>query len=468
MTGSYQASSHRVDWEGAPFVFKGRPPMNARLLRSMFIFFLLNGLALADPTQPLGPPINAPADETPPNSNKATFRATSPAPRVAEPPPPAMPVNLAQFQTPADPPPVMALPPERQDLPVWVDAEVLLWWMRSANLPPLITASPAGTARADVGVLGTPGTSVLFGGPVNSDLTAGGRIGAGYWFDDARTFALEGYFFQLLSTATHASAGSPGNVARPFFNAATGMPDAQLVSLPGVVDGAVQAGASSGSLLGAGALVRTNLFRDSRYSLDALIGYRYLSLSDNVAIAENLTSTDPTGMVAPLGTNLVLADHFHTANYFHGGDVGFAGSVRWNAWTLEATTRVALGSTLEHVDINGATSITVPGFPPVTSSGGLLALSSNSGVFSRNVFAVVPETRIHLAYDINASTRIHLGYSFLYWSRVARAGDQIDLAVNPGLLPPPLPGASPLRPAFSFQGTSFWAQGIDVGLSFRF
>jgi hypothetical protein len=208
--------------------------------------------------------------------------------------------------------------------------------------------------------------------------------------------------------------------------------------------------------------------RDCRCSLDVLVGYRYLSLCDNVAITENLTATDPAATVAPLGTNLVLADHFHTANYFNGGDIGLAGALRWNAWTLEATARVALGTTYERVDINGATSINVPGFPPVTSPVGFLALSSNSGLFTRNVFAVVPETRLRLAYDINARTRIYLGYSFLYWSRVARAGDQIDLGVNPGLLAPAVLGASPLRPAFNFNGTSFWAQGIDIGLAFRF
>ncbi len=64
--------------------------------------------------------------------------------------------------------------------------------------------------------------------------------------------------------------------------------------------------------------------------------------------------------------------------------------------------------------------------------------------------------------------RVHAGYSFLYWSEVVRAGDQVDLVVNPDLLPPPLPGASPLRPAFQFQGTGIWAQGIDLGIEFRF
>jgi Putative beta barrel porin-7 (BBP7) len=450
--------------------------MKARFLQTLLILSSMTGPALADDQTILGPPT-----DTIPIIKRPTFGAPIPVPDFVKPSPssppspPLTPVVLAQYQTPAYRPPVMGQPMMAQPFdqpyspgPFWVSGEVLLWWMRSANLPPLITASPAGTARADVGVLGAAGTSILFGGPVNSGMEVGGRIGAGYWLDCERTCALEGYFFQLGATATHANAGTPGSVSRPFFNVNTGLPDAQLVSLPGFVDGAVQAGASSGSLLGAGALLRTNLYCDCRCRLDALVGYRYLSLSDNVAISENLTATDPTSVVLPVGTNIVLADNFHTANYFHGCDIGLAGALKWNAWTLEATASVALGSTLERVDINGATSISVPGSSAVTSPGGLLALSSNSGVYSRNVFAVVPETRIHLAYDINACTRIHLGYNFLYWSRVVRAGDQIDLAVNPGLLPPPLPGASPQRPAFTFQGTNFWAQGIDVGLSFRY
>jgi Putative beta barrel porin-7 (BBP7) len=257
-------------------------------------------------------------------------------------------------------------------------------------------------------------------------------------------------------------------VGRPFFNTATGLPDAELVSLPGFLDGNVHVSASSGSLIGAGALARVNLGCASCYRLDALAGYRFLMLSDRVGISENLTSTDPAQTVVPLGTNFLVADNFHTTNQFHGADVGLAGEMHWKAWTLGGTARVSLGATCQQVDINGTTTVTVPGFVPVTSSGGLLALSSNSGVHTRDVFAVVPEARLQLAYQISPRLHVHVGYSFLYWNQVVRAADQIDLVVNPALLPPPIPGASPLRPAFTFQGTSFWAQGIDLGLNFRF
>jgi hypothetical protein len=341
--------------------------------------------------------------------------------------------------------------------------------MRSANLPPLIAASPPGTPQASAGVLGAPATSVLFGGsPVNGALDAGGRITAGLGLGCDQACGFEAYYFQLASQSQHFQAGSPAILGRPFFNTQTGRPDAQLVSLPGIVDGNAQASASAGSLLGAGVLARVNLCCDCCCRLDAFAGYRYLSMSDQVRVNESLTSTDPAQVAAPLGTKTLVTDAFHTANLFNGGDVGLTAEWRWTSCFLRATGSLAVGSTYERADINGATSVMVPGFAPVSSPGGFLALSSNSGIHTRNVFAVVPELRFQLGCDITARTRIFVGYELLYWSRVIRAGDQIDLGVSPALLPPPLAGASPLRPAFHFQGTPFWAQGVNLGLEFRF
>jgi hypothetical protein len=341
--------------------------------------------------------------------------------------------------------------------------------MKSANLPPLVTASPPGTPQANVGVLGVPDTSVLFGGSqVNGGLIPGGRLTAGAWLDSCRTIGIEGYYFELADRSDHFSAGSPGNLGRPIFNTATGRPDAELISFPGFVNGNVHASASSGGLIGAGALARCNLCAGCWYRLDALAGYRFLSMIDRVGINENLTSTDPAQTVAPLGTNILLSDSFHTSNQFNGGDFGLVGEMRWGRWSLRGTGRIALGATYERVDINGSTTVTVPGFPPVTSPGGLLALSSNSGRHSREIFGAVPEARVQLFYQVTSHLRAHVGYTFLYWSQIVRAGDQIDLSVNPGLLPPPVPGTSPQRPEFIFHGTGFWAQGIDLGLELRF
>ena len=59
-----------------------------------------------------------------------------------------------------------------------------------------------------------------------------------------------------------------------------------------------------------------------------------------------------------------------------------------------------------------------------------------------------------------------VGYSFIYWSNVSRPGDQIDLNVSPSQFPPYDETAT--MPAFVQHTTDFWAQGINVGLDYRF
>jgi hypothetical protein len=411
--------------------------MPSRALTSALLVLLLNGVTMADDL-----PVLVPATLAPSAVEPQALASAAVEPTVIKQPYPGR---------------------------FWVDTELLLWWMKPANLPPLITGSVPGTPLGEVGVLGVPGTFVLFGGsPVNGDLRVGGRVTAGFWLDCDQTCGIQGYFFQLGTQAQGFNGGSPGLLGRPFVNTVTGLPDAELISSPGFLNGNVQANASSGSLIGAGVLGRCNLCCGCRYRLDALAGYRYLSWSDRVGITENLTSTDPAQTVVPLGTNIVVADRFQTINHFNGADFGLAGEIRWSSWALIGTARIAFGATHEQVDINGFTTVTVPGFPPVTSPGGLLALSSNSGVHTRDMFAVVPEVGLQLAYQVGPHLRVHAGYNFLYWSQLARAGDQIDLVVNPALLPPHTPGALPARPAFMFNGTSIWAQGINLGLEFRF
>jgi hypothetical protein len=62
---------------------------------------------------------------------------------------------------------------------------------------------------------------------------------------------------------------------------------------------------------------------------------------------------------------------------------------------------------------------------------------------------------------------VSTGYTFIYFSQVARPGDQIDRNLNLTQLGgAPLVGA-PL-PQFPWVKTDFWAQGVNFGATMRF
>ena len=97
---------------------------------------------------------------------------------------------------------------------------------------------------------------------------------------------------------------------------------------------------------------------------------------------------------------------------------------------------------------------------------GLLAQSTNSGRFTRDMFSVVPEIGVNVGYQITDNLTAYVGYNFLYWTNVARPGDQIDRTINISQLS----GgnlAGPARPVFTPRATDFWAQGVNFGLAFR-
>jgi hypothetical protein len=132
---------------------------------------------------------------------------------------------------------------------------------------------------------------------------------------------------------------------------------------------------------------------------------------------------------------------------------------------------VALGGVHQTANINGSTLFAVPGMPVSFQNGGLLALPTNSGRFSRDRFAVVPEVGVKVGYQLTAHVRCFVGYSFLYISDVARPGHQVDPVVNVAQLPSQFgPGAlvGAPRPGFSFKGSDFWAQGVSFGLEIRY
>ena len=105
--------------------------------------------------------------------------------------------------------------------------------------------------------------------------------------------------------------------------------------------------------------------------------------------------------------------------------------------------------------------------PAKEAPGGLLALPSNIGRFSRDRFGLIPEVNLNVGYQLTDHLRLFVGYDILYWSNVVRPGDQISRSINPTQqLGGTLMGVA--APLPQFHTTDFWAQGVSLGLDLQF
>jgi hypothetical protein len=313
---------------------------------------------------------------------------------------------------------------------------------------------------------------ILFGNEtLNDELRSGGRFTLGYWFGDCQRWALEGSYFFLGQRNTNFLATSDAFplLARPFFNLNTNQEFSEISTRADLATGSVTIQAPT-ELWGAEINARRRLLCGCSYHLDALAGFRYLNLKDGLGITENLLTVASTQ--APAGERIVVADHFDTQNQFYGGQLGLDGELRRGHWVLGMTGKVALGGTNEIVDINGGQVQVPAGGGVQLFQGGLLALNSNIGHFTRDSFAVVPEAGLKIGYQFTDHIRLSAGYTFLYWSNVLRSGDQIDRVIDirqvPNFAPANTPGVTQVRPIVPFKETDFWAQGVTFSLELRY
>lgn len=363
----------------------------------------------------------------------------------------------------------------------WVTAEYLVWATQGQSVPPLVTSSPIGTAASDIGVIGEPGTDILFGnGGVDGLMRSGARLTAGYWFTPRQERGIEASWFGL-ETATESevftTVGGAPWLALPYVDSLTGLP-AAVVPMAGIpVDPAdvlqQQIAASVTTQFGSvNVSYRTNLLdKENFHRRYLLAGYRYLMLDDRISV--DSSSYVATGGGYPVA-GYYTTDSFRTFNQFNGGEFGLV--ERWwrDRWSLQVLGKVALGATQIGTGIGGSTTTTeivpVDGVEVETVTGsygnGVLAQPTNAGN-TKAFFAGVGEFGIMADYALFSQFRVNVGYSLVYLTTVARVGDQVDTSVNPtqlggGTL------VGPAAPTLNLSTTGFWAQGVNVGFEYQF
>ena len=411
--------------------------------------------------------ILAPASDVAPGPAAAPVRIGSP---VLTPPARQAPVQ----QAPVEPPPTpqsFDAPPDAGPLArEWQQFEYLLWWIRDAHTPPLITANRAGPAP----VLNDASTTVVAGNRGLDNLDhSGGRFTLGGALDSAGTVGLEGTYFFLGSRTTTVGAGTnaaPGTAALgiPFNDVTTGTQAAQTVTYPGFARGSVTV-SDSARLQGAELNGIVNLAWNGWFQADGLIGFRYFEVDEGIQLAYQ---SDRLSVPGGTGLQIGAADQFDGHNRFYGGQLGLRLNFARGPVFLNLVSKVALGDTFEVVRINGVSAIAPPGMPAHLLQGGTLAVASNSGRFTRDQFGVLPEATVRVGVLLRNKARLFVGYNLIYLSALARPGDQIDTNANPTQIPLStrggLPFFGPARPQFAFHGTDFWAQGLVLGVEYRY
>jgi len=358
--------------------------------------------------------------------------------------------------------------------PFTVDTDYLIWKLQPGPLPiPLVTTG--NPALPTPGALASQGTQVLFGNNgLSGQPTSGFRGMVGMWLDPDHAWKVEGGGFMLMEHHTVFQAGGDASGNPPLYIPVYRVDLAQegsvVVSDPlggglGPFPGSVLIQASS-SLWGAELNAVGNLYRTECETLDLLVGYRYLDLTEHLQM-------DVSQNAPALGIQTALFDRFATRNQFNGEQTGLRGQVRWGMVTLDLAGSLALGVTHQMLAINGGTVIGglgagSPGLPLGGAfPGGVFTGPTNIGQQTRTPIAAVPQVQAKLGVRLTEWARVYVGYDFLAWSSVVRPGDQINRLVNStqeqgGML------IGPAAPTPLFATSAFWAQGITLGLEFRF
>ena len=349
------------------------------------------------------------------------------------------------------------------DSPFNISAEALLWWFKGNATPPLVTD----------GLFGGPGTKVFLGDRgADSNPNPGFRLTASH--DLTATWGVESTFFYIPPRSTSRTVGSSGQPGSkdlfiPFIDVTISRESLTNLSSETLFSGRATEELRN-SLLGAELNGTMRLPMLGSLRMDALAGFRYLRLR------ETYTFTTDSPNIPPQPADVFRTrDEFDATNNFFGLQVGARARADWGPVFLGGLVKVALGAMVQSVDIDG--QLVTNDFnnfgTPQTFVGGYFAQPTNIGNHTRHVISVVPEAGLTLGYRITPQLSVFTGYTFLYASNVVRAPQQVNRQINPTGAPalagnPPRTLVGPAQPSFKFNSSDFWAQGLNVGLAYRF
>lgn len=414
--------------------------------------------------------------------NVATMGQTLPAEDPSGTAPPPQPANAPTENaiendeaTPVEGSPERAGPRTRY----WASVDYIMLFLQPGRTnTPLVTNG--NVLDLHPGALDQQGTAIIFGDNLNYGMFSGIRPEIGFFIDPDQRVSLEwtGLFViprHISFTQSSDAAGNPV-ITRPIFNAVTQDERAFIDALPGTASGSIAVETKS-EIFGTEVNSRYQFTPRDRLRIDGLLGFRYMRLAESLTIQDQLSPINSNlltfqGVFVNAPNSLSDYDSFTTTNNFYGMQIG--GRVIWegNRFFGGFFGKLALGATDQRVDINGSTALLTPGGAQF-ASGGILALPTNIGQHGRTVVGFMPEAGVNVGVRITPNLHLMAGYSFLYWNKVVRPGNQIDRVISPNMVPTdasfgPAATPNPAKPGFSFDDESLWIQQVNVGVGIVF
>ncbi|MFT3882341.1 MAG: BBP7 family outer membrane beta-barrel protein [Gemmatales bacterium] len=387
-------------------------------------------------------------------------------------------------------------------------AEYILWSMGTnfrqngeAFLPPVRNPMPYGiltrslviaedgssTTRDVVNVFGTANFSpILFSGSsLDSFDRNGGRITIGANLNSE--WAVEATYFQLEKREAGFTA-TAGSVIPGFTNglknlSQTGTPptvvgtESEVIFDPSV-NIAVE-GFGSSKLFGVEANFKHHMVTIGQWRFSELYGARYLDLEQNQALTQDLSFNDPTyiggirfGDFQPGITNhTLLLGNYDARNQFYGVTVGLKGEADYGQFYTNLTGKFSGGGLVQHLRtqelvFTTETTALLDGTPPNTVPNTVYPNPTDRQE-NRTRLAFVLEGTWNAGFHVTENVSVFAGYNILVMTRVARPSSNTLPQQGDGTVT--LSGPSVVGPAITqFSETRFYAQGLNVGLEFRY
>ncbi len=350
----------------------------------------------------------------------------------------------------------------------WGSAEYLYWWVQDSQIKvPLVTQN--GNPAA-LGLINEAGTEIIFGSGAHKNAFIfnglnGGRVTIGGWIDENKQYGVEGSGFGFPQTKNTFTASSVNGripvINIPFFSTQP-TPISALPSEDVLVFHHPNTVLISDTFKTWGIDLNTlyHLCNQVNFPFIFLVGIRYISISENL----NLNDAVIGITTLPMNSVLNVNDDFSTRNNFYGLQIGARNNLVFNKFIFDINATLALGNNYQKLRISGQTNIN---HRTLLQPIGIFTEPSNIGHFQRNQFAIMPEIKLKLGYQLSKNIIPFITYNCLYINKIIRPGKEIDRNINltqnsfvggTGVL------SGVIAPKVSFNNTGMWMQGLGAGI----